>query len=519
MRFEEIVRTSADVAATPSKRAKVERLAACLASARADEVATAVAYLSGMLPQGSIGVGGRRCGTFRRRSTPLPSSRSGRSTTTLRRVGAMSGAGSQTARREALHDLFGRATEPEQRFLRGLLSGEIRQGALEGVMVEAVARASERARRRRAPRGDARRRPRSRRGGGDRSRRRGARPVPSDAALPDPADAGAVGRRRRRRPSSGSRPAAVERKLDGARLQVHRLGDDVRLFTRSLADVTTRAPEIVDAVRALPVGRSSSMRRRSRSEPTGVRSPSACRWAASGAGTRATSSSSAARSRSALRVRRPPPRRRRPPRPAGLGTLRGARRPRPVRDAGAADRDGRRGRRGTLPRGRDRPRTRRRDGEVPRCPVRGRTARRGVDQGEARAHARPRRARRGMGPRATPWMAEQPPPRRARPGGGWLRDAREDLQGHDRRDARVADRAPAGARDAPRRASPCSCAPSSSSRWPSTGCSRARAIRAASPCASLASRDTGPTRRPGDADTIGTVRAIHARAIGGEATP
>src|SRR5688572_11993209 len=112
MRFEEIVRTSDDVAATPSKRAKVERLAACLALARPDEVATAVAYLSGVLPQGSIGVG---WASLREVPPPLDADAElevREVDDTLRRVGEMSGAGSQTARREALHGLFSRATEP-----------------------------------------------------------------------------------------------------------------------------------------------------------------------------------------------------------------------------------------------------------------------------------------------------------------------------------------------------------------------------------------------------------------------
>jgi DNA ligase-1 len=251
MRFEEIVRTSADVAATPSKRAKVERLAACLAQARPDEVATAVAYLSGVLPHGSIGVGWAAL-------RDVPSATDGPAglqirdvDETLRRVGAMSGAGSQTARREALHALFSRATAPEQTFLRGLLTGEIRQGALEGLMVDAVARASE------VPVADVRRAAMlagdlgavaaaAIEGGAEAlGRFRLTLLSPIQPMLAQSADDVATAFER-------IRPAAVERKLDGARLQVHRLDDDVRLFTRSLADVTTRAPEIVDAIRALP---------------------------------------------------------------------------------------------------------------------------------------------------------------------------------------------------------------------------------------------------------------------------
>jgi DNA ligase-1 len=252
MRFEEIVRTSDDVAATPSKRAKVERLAACLALARPDEVATAVAYLSGVLPQGSIGVG---WASLREVPPPLDADAElevREVDDTLRRVGEMSGAGSQTARREALHGLFSRATEPEQRFLRGLLTGEIRQGALEGVMVDAVARASDIAvpdvRRAAMLAGDLGAVAEAAIGGGAEAlgRFRLTLLSPIQPMLARSADDVASAFER-------IRPAAVERKLDGARLQIHRLDDEVRLFTRSLADVTTRTPEIVDAVRALPV--------------------------------------------------------------------------------------------------------------------------------------------------------------------------------------------------------------------------------------------------------------------------
>ncbi len=101
-----------------------------------------MAYLSGVLPHGSIGVGWASL-----RDVPPPAPARRRSSCidvdeTFRRIGGLAGAGSKAARAKALHDLFARATEPEQRFLRGLLMGEIRQGALEGVMVDAVSRAA-----------------------------------------------------------------------------------------------------------------------------------------------------------------------------------------------------------------------------------------------------------------------------------------------------------------------------------------------------------------------------------------
>src|SRR5919204_4842736 len=141
MRLEEIVRASADVAATRSRRAKIERLASTLLQLRPDEVPIAVGYLAGEIPQGSIGVGWAAL-----RSIPAPA---GDATlelldvhAALAQIARAVGPGSQAARRSLLTGLFGRATEPEQRFLTRLLLGDLRQGALEGVMVEAVARAA-----------------------------------------------------------------------------------------------------------------------------------------------------------------------------------------------------------------------------------------------------------------------------------------------------------------------------------------------------------------------------------------
>src|SRR5918996_3514736 len=141
MLLEEIARTSTDVTATRGRLTKIERLAACLARLTPDEVRVAVAYLSGSLPQGTIGVGWAAL-----RDLPPPA----KSPTLdlldvharLERIRVASGKGSHAVRRSELFDLFARATDPERRFLLGLLQGELRQGALAGVMVEAVARAA-----------------------------------------------------------------------------------------------------------------------------------------------------------------------------------------------------------------------------------------------------------------------------------------------------------------------------------------------------------------------------------------
>src|SRR5829696_7777126 len=129
------------VGATRSRREKAELIAACLRGLEGAEVVPGVAFLCGELRQRQIGVGWASL-----RDVPQPAT-----TPTLRvaevdaafeRIGRQSGTGSQAERRRLLADLFGRATAPEQRFLRRLLVGELRQGALEGVMVDAVAKAA-----------------------------------------------------------------------------------------------------------------------------------------------------------------------------------------------------------------------------------------------------------------------------------------------------------------------------------------------------------------------------------------
>ena len=251
MLLDEIVQASIDVAANRSRLKKVARLAECLDRARPDEVGVAVAYLSGFLPQGTIGVGWAAL-----RELPPPA---GSPTLELlevhaavSKIAAISGAGSQAARRDALADLFGRATAEEQQFLRGLLLGELRQGALEGVMTEAVAKVAA------VPAAEIRRA----------AMVAGELGAVASAVLAEGQEALARFRLTVLRPVqpmlaqtgddlddalSRIRPARIEWKLDGARLQVHRLGPEIRAFTRNLADITDRVPEIVEAVGALEV--------------------------------------------------------------------------------------------------------------------------------------------------------------------------------------------------------------------------------------------------------------------------
>jgi DNA ligase-1 len=248
----EVARASADVAGTSSRLAKVERLASCLRSAAADEVAVAVGYLSGELPQGTVGVGWAALRELppAAGSPALELREVDEAVTRLQGIG---GRGSQAARREELASLFARATEPEQRLLVGLFLGELRQGALEGVMAEAVAKASDvpvaAVRRAAMFTGDlagvAEIAMREGTAGLDRFRLEPLRPVtPMLAQTAE--DVGAALVR-----LGGC--ASVEWKLDGARIQAHRVGDDVRIFTRNLADISARVPEIVAAVGGLDV--------------------------------------------------------------------------------------------------------------------------------------------------------------------------------------------------------------------------------------------------------------------------
>jgi DNA ligase-1 len=250
--LDEIARTSLEVAETPARLKKIDCLAGCLARLASDEVPVGVAYLSGELPQGSIGIGWASLRELPPPSSSPPALELLEVDAAVTRLAGISGKGSQAARRAELSELYARATEAEQRFLTALLLGELRQGALEGVMVDAVAKASglspAAVRRSTMLAGTLAEVAAAALTGRDEELARFALTVlrPVKPMLAQPADdlASAVER---------MRPVAVEWKLDGARLQVHRLGGEVRAYTRSLADVTDRVPEVVEAVLALPV--------------------------------------------------------------------------------------------------------------------------------------------------------------------------------------------------------------------------------------------------------------------------
>jgi len=251
MRLEELATASLAVAATAARTGKVELLADVLRRAGPAEIVVAVSYLSGELPQRRTGVGWTSL-----RDVPAPA---GTPELSLAEVDAMvsrlagvAGSGAAATRRELLAELLGRATADEQRLLRGLLAGELRQGAQQGVMVDAVAKAAG------VPVADVRRA----------AMLRGSLPAVAAAALTHGAAGLAAFRLEVGRPVSPMLAstatsvadalgrlgeAAVEWKLDGVRVQVHRAGEQVSVFTRTLEEITARVPEVVAAARALPV--------------------------------------------------------------------------------------------------------------------------------------------------------------------------------------------------------------------------------------------------------------------------
>ena len=252
MKFAELAATSAAVAQTTGRKAKVELLAAALRGLAPDEIEPGAAYLSGALRQRQTGVGWASL-----REVPPPAATATLTVAEVDRAAAglaeVVGAGSQARRRELLHRLFGAATAAEQLLLRGLFSGELRQGAAAGVLAEAVARAAAvpatAVRRALLLAGDLPVVARAALTGGSAglagfSLRLGTPLAPMLAATAaSPAEALAV---------TGS-PALVDTKLDGIRVQVHADRDDVAVYSRSLDVLTGRMPEVVAAVRALPV--------------------------------------------------------------------------------------------------------------------------------------------------------------------------------------------------------------------------------------------------------------------------
>jgi DNA ligase-1 len=253
VRLIEIVETSRVVAETKSRLKKVEQLSTCLGQLSPGEREIGISYLSGTLPQGRIGIGPAllREALAQRPSTEarldLPSVDA-----TLSHIAEATGPGSTAERRVLLSDLFARATQDEQEFLARLVMGEIRQGALEGIMMEALARATD------VPLADVRHGVMvagelasvaaaalaTGSAGVDQFTMKVLQPVKPMLAHTADSISDALDR-------LGT--AGFEYKLDGARVQVHKSGKEVSVFTRRQNDVTAAVPEIVEAALTLPV--------------------------------------------------------------------------------------------------------------------------------------------------------------------------------------------------------------------------------------------------------------------------
>ncbi|MFL6665064.1 MAG: ATP-dependent DNA ligase [Rhizobacter sp.] len=246
-----VVDASARVAETSSRLAKRDAIAACLRSADADEVEIAVAYLSGETRQGRIGIGYATLAALRGSPAAQPALTLRDVDATLDRIAATTGKGSAAERGAVLAALFARATADEQDFLLRLLVGELRQGALEGVMVDAIAAAAA------LPVAEVRRavmftgslglvaRVALSEGADALARFAVALHRPVQPMLAQPADDIAAA-------LAQLGTAALEWKVDGARVQVHKSDDGIKVYTRSLNDVTDSVPEIVEALQAVP---------------------------------------------------------------------------------------------------------------------------------------------------------------------------------------------------------------------------------------------------------------------------
>ncbi|MFB8177428.1 ATP-dependent DNA ligase [Streptomyces sp. NPDC055966] len=244
-----LAQVSRDVAATTARSRKTELLAELFRETAADDVPIVIPYLAGRLPQGRLGVG------WKVLSHPVPPVAGPTLTVRetdarLTELGAVSGPGAQAERARIVGALMGAATADEQGFLRGLLTGEVRQGALDAVAVEGLARAT---------------------GADPAGVRRAVMLAGSVQAVAQVLLAEGPGALERFRLTVG-RPVlpmlarsassvaeavrelgacAVEEKLDGIRVQVHRDGDTVRVHTRTLDDITDRLPEVTSAAREL----------------------------------------------------------------------------------------------------------------------------------------------------------------------------------------------------------------------------------------------------------------------------
>jgi DNA ligase-1 len=252
VRLSAVVEISQAVAGTAGRLEKIGHLADLLGRVPSDEMPIVISFLSGEPRQGRMKIGGAVLSSARGvTASPTPRLELREVDAMFDRLAALSGPGSAAARAQLLRELMSAATDAEQDFLFRLLFGELRQGALEGVLTDAVARASgiAPARIRRAAmlagdlspvaqaaltEGEAGLAPFSLRPF------QPVQPMLADSAADSVEALDTLGE------------ASLEYKLDGARIQVHKVEDEVRVYSRNLRDVTTAVPEIVTIARAMP---------------------------------------------------------------------------------------------------------------------------------------------------------------------------------------------------------------------------------------------------------------------------
>jgi DNA ligase-1 len=248
----DLVAVSRQVGETSARSHKVALLAELLRRLEPYEVPVAAGALAGSPRQGRIGVGYSTIYGVERPPAAEPSVTIGDLDLAIDELGQATGSGSAAVRRRLLEDLLGRATEDEGMFIRRLFTGELRQGALAGIMVDAVAKAAGvpavLARRALMLSGDLARTAEIAMKGGEEALAAVGfelfRPIfPMLASTAETVEDAVA----------GFELASVEWKLDGIRIQIHRRGDEVRIYTRNLNEITEALPGIVEAVRALPL--------------------------------------------------------------------------------------------------------------------------------------------------------------------------------------------------------------------------------------------------------------------------
>ena len=252
LRLDDVVQASARVTATGSRLEKVAQLAGLLSRAAADDAVLAIHYLSGALPQGRIGLGWAALQSgLGEGAVETPALTLREVDATFARIATVSGKGAAREKARLLRELLARASVEERHFLGRLVMGELRQGAEAGLMLEAVARAAgvpvDAVRRGMMTTGDLSAVARVALGEGEAGLAglavrlfRPVQPMLAQAAA-DPDEA-----------LEQLGEAALEWKLDGARIQVHKAGDEVRVFSRQLREVTAAVPEVVELVRLAP---------------------------------------------------------------------------------------------------------------------------------------------------------------------------------------------------------------------------------------------------------------------------